>query len=190
MDEPPPIAPPASTLQTPQIANLPGVERSRSAPGQGQPSGMPQPAPSNLPPAAIQSGNPQPAPAQAALPEPKVSPQVAAMPPPKLPPTPLVVASLDLLPGSAALAGDTRSRLAEVIAQYKERPRTVRVVAYAAPGIGSAEQLNAFRTALDRAQLIAKELTNAGIPAAKIQTQAAPSGAAAPAGRVEVQLLQ
>ena len=66
----------------------------------------------------------------------------------------------------------------------------MRVVAYAAPGVGSAEQLNAFRAALDRAQLIAKELTDAGVPASKIQTEAAPSGATDPPGRIEVQLLQ
>ena len=65
----------------------------------------------------------------------------------------------------------------------------MRVVSYAAPAVGSAEQLNSFRTALDRAQIVADQLTRAGIPAAKIQTEAAPSGAAAPTGRIEVQML-
>ena len=190
MDEPPLPMPSETTMQTPQVANVPGVEPSHAAPGQGRPSGMPQPESSSLPPAAVQSGNPQPAPAQATLPEPKVSPQVAALPPPKLPPKPTVVASLDPPVGSAALATDERSRLDQVVAQYRENPRTVRVVAYAAPGVGSAEQLNAFRAALDRAQLIAKELTDAGVPASKIQTEAAPSGATDPPGRIEVQLLQ
>jgi hypothetical protein len=124
------------------------------------------------------------------LPEAKPEPAVAALPPPKLPPTPMIVASLDVPPGAAAIGADERSRLAQVVTQYQQKPRMVRVVAYAAPGVGSAEQLNAFRTALDRAQVVAKELTDAGIPANKIQTEASPSSATAPTGRVEVQLLQ
>jgi hypothetical protein len=190
MDEPPLPTPPNSMLQTPQISSLPGVEKTRPSPAQGQPSAMPAPGSSALPPAAVASGNPQPAPPLATLPEPKPSPQAAAMPPPKLPPKGLVVASLDLAPGTAAIAAGERSRIAQVVAQYNEKPRTVRVVAYAAPGVGSAEQLNAFRTALDRAEVVAKELRDAGIPAAKIQTEAAPESASAPAGRIEVQLLQ
>ena len=102
---------------------------------------------------------------------------------------PITVASLDVTPGTAALGGDMRPRLADVVAQYKDKTRTVRIVSYAAPGTGGAEQLNSFRSALDRAQIVAKELTDAGIPANRIQTEAAPSSASAPAGRIEVQLL-
>lgn len=188
MDEPPPPAPVETPMQTPQIANLPGVEPSHPAPNQGQPQAMPRPAPSNLPQAAVRSGNPQPAPASPTLPPPQVSPQVAALPPPKLPPKPMVVASLDVPAGAAP--GDDRARLAPAVAQYQQRPRPVRVVAYAAPGMGSAEQLNAFRSALDRAQAVAKQLSDAGIPAKQIQAEAAPASASAPPGRVEVQLLQ
>jgi hypothetical protein len=189
MDEPPLPAPVETPMQTPQVANLPGVEASHPAPGQGHPAAMPQPAPSNLPRAAVQSGNPQPAPPQATFPPPQVSPQVAALPPPKLPPKPIVVAALDVAAGAAPGDGD-RARLAPVVAQYQQKPRPVRVVAYAAPGIGSAEQLNAFRAALDRAQAVAKQLSDAGIPAKQIQAEAAPASAAAPPGRIEVQLLQ
>jgi hypothetical protein len=189
VDEPPAPLPLNTAMQTPAIANAPGVENSRAAPQAGHPSAMPQPAPSELPPAAVQSGNPVPSPPVASLPRPEVSPQVAAMPPPKLPPVPLTVASLDLAPGSAAFPGDMHSRLADVVTQYKEKPRTVRIVSYAAPGTGGAEQLNSFRSALDRAQAVAKELANSGIPANKIQTEAAPSSGSAPTGRIEVQLL-
>jgi hypothetical protein len=188
-DEPPTPAPQNATLQTPAIASLPGVEKSRSSPQPGQPSAMPQPAPSELAPAAVQSGNPQPSPPIASLPPPKVEPQVAALPPPRLPPVPVTVASLDLAPGTAALPDDTHSRLQPVVAQYQEKPRTVRVVSYAVPGTGGAEQLNAFRAALDRAQMVAKELTDSGIPANKIQSEAAPAAANAPVGRIDVQLL-
>jgi outer membrane protein OmpA-like peptidoglycan-associated protein len=189
MDEPPVPPPPNTTMQTPAIANAPGVEASRPAPAAGTPSAIPRPAPSALPSAAVQSGNPQPSPPVASLPEPKLSPEVAARPPPRLPPAAMTVASLDVPTGSAGLEADMRSRLADVIAQYQQKPRTVRVVSYAAPANGGAEQLNSFRAALDRAQMVAKELTGAGIPAKQIQTEASPSTANEPTGRIEVQLM-
>jgi len=188
-DEPPTPQPRNSTLQTPTIANLPGVEAARPAPPPGHPAAMPQPAPSALPQAALQSGNPQPAPPTATLPPPQLSPQVAAMPPPKLPPVPVTVASLDIPAGSAGLPGDTQSRLTDVVARYKAKPGIVRIISYAAPGTGGAEQLNSFRGALDRAQIVAKQLAGAGIPSDKIQTQAAPSSDNTPAGRIDIQLL-
>jgi hypothetical protein len=189
MDEPPAPMSPTTTMQVPAITNVPGVEASRSSPAAGQPSAMPRPAPSTLPAATQQSGSPQPSPPVASLPPAQVTPQVAAMPPPKLPPVPITVASLDVAPGAAALPAGMQSRLADVVSQYKEKPRTVRVVSYAAPAVGGAEQLNSFRAALDRAQIVAKELSDAGIPASKIQTEAAPSEANTPTGRIEVQLL-
>ena len=187
MDEPP--LPPDTAMQVPAIASPPGVETSHQAPAPGRPSAIPQPVPSDLPPAAVQSGNPQPMPPVAALPEAKPSPEVAARPPPKLPPVAMTVASLDVAPGSAALAGDIGSQLAAVVTQYRQKPRTVRVVSYAAPATGGAEQLNSFRAALDRAQLVAKELSGAGIPAKQIQTEASPASPNAPTGRIDVQLL-
>jgi hypothetical protein len=188
-DEPPTPQPLNSTLQSPTLTNLPGVEASRAAPPPGHPAAIPQPAPSALPPAAVQSGNPQPSPPTPALPPPQVSPQVAALPPPKLPPVPITVASLDLPAGSPGLPSDAPSRIADVAARYKAKPGTVRIVSYAAPGTGGAEQLNSFRSALDRAQIIAKQLAGAGIPSDKIQTQAAPSSDSAPSGRIDIQLL-
>jgi hypothetical protein len=188
-DEPPTPQPPNSTLQTPTIAGLPGIEAPRPAPPPGHVAAMPQPAPSVLPPSVAQSGNPQPTPPPAALPPPQLPPQVAALPPPKLPPVPVTVAALDIAVGTTALPDAQRPRLAEVLAQYKDKPRTVRIVAYSAPATGGAEQLNSFRSALDRAQLVAKALADGGIPANKIQTQAAPPSDAAPPGRIEVQFL-
>jgi outer membrane protein OmpA-like peptidoglycan-associated protein len=189
MDEPPVPPPLETTMQTPTIANLPGAEPSRPAPAAGTPSAMPSPAPSALPPATVQSGNPQPSLPVASLPEPKPSPEALSRPPTKMPPMAMTVASLDVSPGTAGLAPDTRTRLAEVVAQYQQKPRTVRVVAYAAPANGGAEQLNSFRAALDRAQIVAKELTDEGIPAKQIQTEASPSTPDAPTGRIDVQLM-
>lgn len=189
MDEPAPPGPTVSTVQSPTIASLPGVELSHPSPPPGTPSSIPRPAPSVLPPATTQSGNPQPSPPVATLPEAKPAPEVAARPPPKLPPVAMTVASLDVAPGTAALPSDMHARLADVVAQYKERPRTVRVVSYAAPASGGAEQLNSFRAALDRAQMVAKELSDAGIPAKQIQTEASPPSTSEPTGRIDVQLL-
>lgn len=190
MDEPPPPAALASTEQTPQFPGpLPGVERPRPAAPQGAMSAIPQPEPSNLPPAAVQSGNPQPTPPPAVLPPAQPSPEIAARPAPKAPPVATTIAALDLPAGATALAPDDGSRVATVIAQYQRQPRPVRVVAYAAPATGSAEQLNSFRAALDRAQIVANKLTEGGVPANKIQTEAAPSGASKPPGHVEVQFL-
>jgi outer membrane protein OmpA-like peptidoglycan-associated protein len=189
MDEPPVPPPPETTMQTPTISTMPGAEASRPAPAAGKPSAMPSPAPSVLPPAAVQSGNPQPSPPVASLPEPKLSPEAAARPPTRVPPVAMTVASVDVSPGTTALAQDTRSRLAGVVTQYQQKPRTVRVVSYAAPANGGAEQLNSFRAALDRAQIVAKELTDEGIPAKQIQTEASPSTPDAPTGRIDVQLM-
>ncbi|HWB50268.1 MAG TPA: hypothetical protein VG651_14250 [Stellaceae bacterium] len=189
MDEPPPPIPQNTTMQTPAIAAVPGAEASRPVPPQGHVQAIPRPETGVLPPAAVQTANPQPAPPAAVLPPPQVSPQVAALPPPKLPPVPTTVTSVDLPSGMTALPGDMRERLAAVVTQYKEKPRTVRIVSYASPGVGGAEQLNNFRAALDRAQLVAKALADAGIPAKQIQTEASPATAAAPNGRIDVQLL-
>jgi hypothetical protein len=190
VDEPPVPGPLQSTLDTPKVsAPPPGLEATRVAPAQGAMPAMPQPVPSELPPATVQSANPQPTPPPANLPPPQLSPQAAALPPPKLPPAPVTLASLDVTPGSSGISDAERAHLAEIVAQYQQKPGIVRVVAYAAAATGSAEQLNSFRAALDRAQMVAKELSQAGIPAKQLQTEAAPSSPRAPTGRVEIQLL-
>jgi outer membrane protein OmpA-like peptidoglycan-associated protein len=189
-NEPPAAQPLNSTLETPQPSSPPpGIEAARAAPQQAALAPIPPPAPSALPPEQARSGNPEPAPAVPVLPEPKPSPQAAAMPPPKPPPTPALLASLDVPPGSAELSPAIEAQLGDVVTRYKQNPGIVRVVAYTTPGVGGAEQLNAYRTALDRAHLVAKALGDAGIPQKQIQTESAPSTASAPVGRVDVQLL-
>ena len=189
-DEPPVPGPLRSTLTAPTIsAPPPGIEATRAPPAPGAMPAMPRPVLSELPPATVASANPQPGPPQVNLPPPQLSPAAAAMPPPKLPPKPVIVASLEVAPGSSGLSGDERAHLADVVAQYSRKPGIVRIVAYAAAATGSAEQLNSFRAALDRAQMVAKELGDAGIPAKQLQTEAAPSSPRAPTGRVEIQLL-
>jgi hypothetical protein len=188
MDEPPAVQPPASTQQSPDIAALPGAETPHPAPQPLEMAPMPAIAPADLPPPPAAPGNPLPPPAVASLPAAAPSPAAAARPAPKLPPSGVTVLALDL-PAGAALPVNERAQLTSVVAQYEQKPGIVRVVAYAAPATGSADQLNAFRSALDRAQLVAEALMAAGIPTNKLQTEATPATASVPGGRVEIQLL-
>jgi hypothetical protein len=71
---------------------------------------------------------------------------------------------------------------------FREKPGKVRIVGYAAGGKGAVEQLDSYRTALDRAHLVAAALTKAGIPSDKIQVEAAPAGANSGESRAEVLL--
>ena len=75
-------------------------------------------------------------------------------------------------------------------ALYKDNPGTVRVLAYAAAPSGGGDPLDSYHAALDRAQAVAKALAEAGIPASKIQTEAAPAAGARAPGRVEIQFAQ
>jgi hypothetical protein len=61
-------------------------------------------------------------------------------------------------------------------------------VGYAGAGSGAVEQLNSYRSALDRAQAVAAALTQAGIPSDKIQVEAAPAGANSGESRAEILL--
>lgn len=83
------------------------------------------------------------------------------------------------------MSADDRARVAQVAATYREKAGTVRIVAYTSAGAPGVEQLNSYRAALDRAQLVAAALKDAGVPANKIQSEATPGTA----GRVDVQLL-
>jgi len=188
-DEPPLPGPLEASLQSPGIATLPNVEPPHSAPPPLQMRAVPPVVPAPLAPGAIQSGNPEPAPAPPVLPEARPSPAAAARPEPKIPPVGTTIADLDVPAGVTALAAGERRQLDQVLALYWEKPTTIRIVAFAAPATGSAEQLNSFRAALDRAQIVAKQLTDAGVPAKQVQTEASPAGASTPAGRVEVQFL-
>jgi hypothetical protein len=189
MDEPPAVQPSASTQQSPDITALPGVEAPHPAPPQLGMAPMPAITSADLPPPPAAHGNPLPPPPPASLPAAVPSPAAATRPAPKLPPSAVTVLALDLPAGTAALPPSARAQLAPVVVRYEQKPGIVRVVAYAAPATGSADQLNAFRSALDRAQLVAEALIGAGIPTNKIQTQASPPSETVAAGRIEIQLL-
>ena len=182
-------APPQeSSLQMPVIPTVPEGEATQPPP----PTPHLGPAPSVQTPATT---------AAVAVPVPAPPPPVPAMAAPA-PPPPLIPAATEVKRAQAAasvaafdladpprLVADQRARLGQVAEAFRSKPGTVKIVAYAAPAPAGAEQLASFRAALDRAQVVAAALAEAGIPSNKIQTEASPAGAGASVGRVEVRLV-
>jgi hypothetical protein len=85
-------------------------------------------------------------------------------------------------------------QIAQVASRYKDRlgsqpPRAVRVIAYTTPPAPGADPLGVYHDALERAQGIAKALSEAGIPAKMIQTEAKPAAGPIAAARIEIQFL-
>lgn len=213
--EPPDPGPPDSNLEMPQVRSVPEPEAARPAPpapalaavprspaaagAAPLPASvanlMPEPAPPvpvmepALPPSTGVKSNLQPGPDAQRKPEPKRAPATT-------------VATLDI-PGAAgtsaiggpAPSGPDRAQIERVAGLYRDNPGTVRVIGYAAgPAAGGAaagavggDPLASYHAALSRAQGVAKALAEAGIPAAKIQTEAAPAAGARVPGRVEIQ---
>jgi len=157
--EPPEPPPMESSLGVPQVRSTPRPEQVQSA--------QPPPPLPVLPPLAT-SGKPgQRAPAP-----------VVGTP----------IAEIKFAAESTGLSEDGRRAVENVVPLYQQNPGRVRIVGYAGAGSGAAEQLNSFRTALDRAQAVAAALTQAGIPADKIAVEAAPSDAGWVESRAEVLL--
>jgi outer membrane protein OmpA-like peptidoglycan-associated protein len=96
------------------------------------------------------------------------------------------VADVAFPSNGATLTNADRQALDKIADRYRAKPGLVRVVGYAGVGGGAAEQLSGYRTALDRAQAVADGLAKAGIPANKIQTEAAPAGGAPGQGYTEI----
>jgi outer membrane protein OmpA-like peptidoglycan-associated protein len=204
--QPPEPGPMESNLQSPQIATLPQPQPNQPAPSAPGELSMPAasgtanataagahlpapPAPQPMP-AAIGSAQFQPAP-----PPPKLAPAApirtatAAGKPAKPAPPPIAFAKVaDIaFPGDKANLSDAdRQVLDKVLPRYRTKPGLVRVVGYAGIGASATEQLSSYRTALDRAQAVAKGLAQAGIPASKIAVEAAPTGTDAGPGRAEI----
>jgi outer membrane protein OmpA-like peptidoglycan-associated protein len=200
---PPPreLAMPAGA--NPGAANPGGANPGGANPGGGKPAGAASGA--HLP------GPPAPAPMPAAIGSAKFQP---APPPPNLPPAAPIrtatatptgagkpakpastlaytqVADIAFLGKATTLSDADRQTLGKIVPRYREKPGPVRVVGYAGIGSSAAQQLDSYRTALDRAQAVAAALAKAGIPADKIQVEAAPSGADSGQGRAEILLAQ
>jgi hypothetical protein len=195
-DEPPEPGPLDSNLQMPEIGSVPEPEATRpplpppALAAVSPPARMAEPAP-----AALASAMPQPAPPapdMTLIAPPAGAPPAAGKPAagktePKRAPAATTVARLD----GPGVAGEPnrqdRAQIERVATLYKDKPGTVRVVAYAAAPAAGSDPLDSYHFALERAQAVAKALAQSGIPAGKIQTAATPAAGAAGAGRVDIQ---
>jgi outer membrane protein OmpA-like peptidoglycan-associated protein len=209
--QPPQPGPMESSLQSPQIASLPQAEQyqpgppvpgqlstpaappaNATAPGAHLPA-PPAPAPM---PAAIGSAKFQPAPPVPYLPPPapiRTATATQSGKPPKPPPPTVAytqVADIDFAGEATTLSDADREAVAKLVPRYREKSGMVRVVGYAGVGSSASQQLASYRTALDRAQAVAAALSKAGIPASKIQVEAAPTGGDSGQGRAEILFAQ
>jgi outer membrane protein OmpA-like peptidoglycan-associated protein len=203
--EAPEAGPLESSLQVPQARATPQPEQIEAAP---PPPQLPPPkvvtAPTPLQgglaaggalaplPQAKNTAGYEPPPAAPELP-PLQSPRTAAADGGKVAskPAPRIgtpVAEIRFGADSTTLTDKDRQTLETVLPKYQEYPGKVRIVGYAGAGSGAVEQLNSYRTALDRAQAVAAALTKAGIPSDKIQVEAAPQNADSGDSRAEVLL--
>ncbi len=187
--EPPEPGPQNSSLQMPDVRSVPEPEAARPPPPPAALPTVPRPAIVAQPPAAVASAVPQPAPLVPVLAPVAPPPPAAAKTEPRRPPAATTVATLEIRAAAAAV-GQDQAQIERVAALYKDSPGTVRVLAYAAAPAGGGDPLDSYHAALDRAQAVAKALADSGIPAGKIQTQAAPAAGARAAGRVEIQFTQ
>ena len=206
--EPPEPGPMESSLEVPQARATPAPEQIQPAPPPPQLPPTPKVAVTPTPmPGGLAAGGalaPMPLPearSSAGYEPPPASPEVPPVPPARAaaagpekggakPParvgTP--VAEIRFGTDSTTLTDKDRQTLETVLPAYQQNPGKVRIVGYAGAGSGAVEQLNSYRTALDRAQAVASALTKAGIPSDKIQVEAAPQGGSAGESRAEVLL--
>ncbi|MGC2201951.1 MAG: OmpA family protein [Stellaceae bacterium] len=198
--EPPEPGPMESSLEVPQTRATPQPEQIEPPPPPPQmaptakvastaaslPSGLAVGgalAPPRLPEAAPPPPElPPPAPTRSAAADPGKGSQKPAAPVGK------PVAEIKFSTDSTSLTEGERQRLEKIVPIYRQNPGKIRVVGYAEAGSGAVEQLNGYRAALDRAQAVAAALTKAGVPADKIEVEAAPSAASSGGSRAEVLL--
>jgi outer membrane protein OmpA-like peptidoglycan-associated protein len=205
--EPPESGPMESSLEVPQARATPEPEQIQPAP---PPPQLPTPrvaaaptplagglaaggalAPMPLPQAKSSAGY-EPPPAAPELP-PAPATRTAASSPGKggaKPPAPVgtPVAEIKFGSDSTTLTDKDRQTLETILPVYQQNPGKVRIVGYAGAGSGAVEQLDSYRTALDRAQAVASALTKEGIPSDKIQVEAAPQSENSGESRAEVLL--
>lgn len=179
-----PAPPPPQLPPTPRVAAAPTLLPGGFAAG-GALAPMPLPAAKNAagyePPPTPPELPPVPEPHTAAAGPGKGGAKIPAR-------TATPVAEIRFGTESTSLTDKDRQTLETVVPAYQQNPGKVRIVGYAAAGSGAAEQLDSYRTALDRAQAVAAVLSKAGIPSDKIQVEAAPQGESSGQNRAEVLL--
>jgi outer membrane protein OmpA-like peptidoglycan-associated protein len=206
--EPPEPGPMESSIEVPQARATPAPEQIQPAPPPPQLPPTPKVATTPTPmPGGLAAGG-----ALAPMPLPQAKSSAGYEPPPatpELPPAPpsrtaaagpgkggakpsarvgTPVAEIKFGTDSTTLTDKDKQTLETVLPVYQQNPGKVRIVGYAGAGSGAVEQLDNYRTALDRAQAVASALTKAGIPSDKIQVEAAPQGENAGESRAEVLL--
>jgi len=194
----------------PQLRSVPEPEAARPAPpapalaAVPRPAAVAEPLPASAanmmpaPPPPVPVLDPVAPPPSSVKPDSQTNPGAQRKPEPKRAPAATTVATLDILGGGSATgavpAVTDRTQIERVAGLYRDNPGTVRVVGYAAgPAAGGAaggDPLASYHAALERAQAVAKALTEAGIPTSKIQTEASPAAGARAPGRVEIQFVQ
>jgi outer membrane protein OmpA-like peptidoglycan-associated protein len=206
--EPPEPGPMESSLEIPQARATPEPEQIQPTPPPPQLPPTPKAATTPTPltgglaaggalapvplPQAQSAAGYEPPPAAPALPEAPPTRTAAADPgkgAAKLPArsgTP--VAEIKFGTDSTTLTDKDRQTLETVLPVYQRNPGKLRIVGYAGAAGGAVEQLDSYRTALDRAQAVASALTKEGIPSDKIQVEAAPQGENSGESRAEVLL--
>ena len=206
--EPPEPGPMELSLEIPQARATPEPEQIQPAPPAPQLPPAPKAATTPTPltgglaaggalapvplPQAKSAAGYEPPPAAPELPQAPPTRTAAADPgkgvakPPARSGTP--VAEIKFGTDSTTLTDKDRQTLETVLPVYQQNPGKVRIVGYAGAASGAVEQLDSYRTALDRAQAVASALTKAGIPSDKIQVEAAPQGENSGESRAEVLL--
>jgi outer membrane protein OmpA-like peptidoglycan-associated protein len=206
--EPPEPGPMESSLEIPQARATPEPEQIQPAPPAPQLPPAPKAATTPTPltgglaaggalapvplPQAKSAAGYEPPPAAPELPQAPPTRTAAADPgkgvakPPARGGPP--VAEIKFGTDSTTLTDKDRQTLETVLPVYQQNPGKVRIVGYAGAASGAVEQLDSYRTALDRAQAVASALTKAGIPSDKIQVEAAPQGENSGESRAEVLL--
>jgi hypothetical protein len=190
-NEPPEPLPLESSLQMPEVRSVPEPEKPRPA----LPAPQLQTTPARVvavappPPETMATVAPAPAPPVPVMAE--VPPPPHLLRPQSRRPAPVVpVAALELPGAAPRLDGTARAQVEHVAALYRDEPRSVRVVAYTSPpmpGAPGGEPLGSYHAALARAQVVSDALRAAGIPAEKVQAEAAPAVSAGSADRVDIQ---
>lgn len=188
--EPPLPGPRESPLVSPRIAVLPQPEASRPALPPPHLAAVPPPAPvargTTLPGgAALATADLRPPPPPPFVPLAPPPPVLPAKPPATTAATEL--AEIRFPADATGLAPGDRAIIIRIAALAHRRPGTLRIVSFAGGG-GTHRQLESFRTALDRAQAVAAALARAGVPAARIRTEAAPAGAGSGGARAAILL--
>ena len=192
-----PMAASSTPAPAPPPRSTESHQRKRGDPPEPQPleSSLQMPslaaAPMTPPAETVIAGMPVPPPLVPVIAE-VPPPPASAKPPPKRPVAATPVAFIELPGTPPRIGAEARAQIERVAALYKQEPHPVKVIGYAAPaaqGAPGGEPLAGYRAALERAQAVAAALRAAGIPADKVQAEAAPADAGGSADRVEVQLL-